>query len=223
MNCQYFFQKVICNVMQYIFGKVICNVINYIWFKKKVLFNSMQAPSYSYCVPGRRDTRAGGPCLTFWAGRRTCCCSTPSTWPTSDLCNDSKQCRHVTVKMGQNWLLPGMQEPCRDPVRSPSAPLVGLWIAGVVEVHSELPLPAEERHVSGVDDDDVVAALVGRVVDGLALALEHRRDGLGRVERVLPPRVVKPPLAGEGAPLLHALEPGHARDFTASHKYRFQL
>ncbi len=102
-----------------------------------------------------------------------------------------------------------MELPGGYPVRPSPSPLVPARVAGVVEVDPVLPLPAQEGDVPGVDDDDVVAALVERVVDRLALALQAGRDDLGRVEGVLPAGVVEQPLAGEGAPLGHALEAGH--------------
>ena len=103
-------------------------------------------------------------------------------------------------------VIPGVQEPRGDPLWTAA---VGFGIADVVEVDPELPLPADERDVLAVDDDDVVAAVVERVVDGLVPALEHAGDLLRRVERVLPLGVVNVPVAGERAPLLHALELGH--------------
>ncbi len=49
----------------------------------------------------------------------------------------------------------------------------------MMKVHPKLPFSAEQCDVSAVDDDDVVAAVVHRVVDGLVLALQHPRDLLG--------------------------------------------
>jgi hypothetical protein len=63
----------------------------------------------------------------------------------------------------------------------------------MMEINSELPLSAEQGHVSAVDDDDVVARVVHRVEDGLVLAFQHARDLLRRVEGVLPLGIVKVP------------------------------
>ena len=56
----------------------------------------------------------------------------------------------------------------------------------MVKINSELPFSSEQSDVSAVDDDDVVAAVVHRVVDRLVLALKNPGDLLGGVKRVLP-------------------------------------
>ncbi len=64
----------------------------------------------------------------------------------------------------------------------------------MMKVHPKLPFSAKQCDVSAVDDDDVVAAVVHRVVDGLVLALQHPCDLLGRLERVLPLCVIQVPV-----------------------------
>ena len=62
-----------------------------------------------------------------------------------------------------------------------------------MKINSELPFSSEQSDVSAVDDDDVVAAVVHRVVDRLVLALKNAGDLLGGVKRVLPFGVVQIP------------------------------
>ena len=102
-----------------------------------------------------------------------------------------------------------MELPGRDPLGAPAPGLVGLGVAGVVKVDPEAPLLAQEGDVAAVDDDDVVPAVRGGVVDGLVLAHEDVGDLLGAVEGVLPLGVVDPPRPGEGGPLLDPLEARH--------------
>lgn len=64
----------------------------------------------------------------------------------------------------------------------------------MMKINSKLPFSSEQRDVSAVDDDDVVAGIVQRVVDRLVLALQDAGDLLGRVERVLPLGIVQIPV-----------------------------
>ena len=62
-----------------------------------------------------------------------------------------------------------------------------------MKINSELPFSSEQSDVSAVDDDDVVAAVVHRVVERFVLALKNPGDLLGGVKRVLPFGVVQIP------------------------------
>ena len=76
-----------------------------------------------------------------------------------------------------------------------------------MKVDSVPPFSTKQGDVSAVDDHNVVAAVVERVVDGLVLALQDVGDLLGRVERVLPLGIVQKPLTRKSGPLLDPLEP----------------
>ena len=64
----------------------------------------------------------------------------------------------------------------------------------MMKINSKLPFSSEQCDVSAVDDNDMVASIVQRVVDRLVLALQDAGDLLGRVERVLPLGIVQIPV-----------------------------